>query len=140
MLLSKKGVILLGKFKNHDNKTCKFLFFNIDHAIWRWNEYIYYNTSTFCVLFMRSELFVFIFVFIFLQHPSGFHGHFRSKSRNDIDYSFRHNAKPPPPQLFYERAQVNLILFITLYSGIIFDYVHFLCKSIWWKVSVSDSN
>jgi len=40
-------------------------------------------------------------------HSSGFHGHFRSKSRNDVDNLYRHNAKPPPPKLFFTRSQVR---------------------------------
>jgi len=40
-------------------------------------------------------------------HPAGFHGHFRSKSRNDIDTLYRHGAKPQPPQLFYKRSEVR---------------------------------
>ncbi|XP_074645174.1 ciliary microtubule inner protein 7-like [Tubulanus polymorphus] len=37
--------------------------------------------------------------------PSGYHGHFRSKSRNDFVNEYRQLAKPPPPQRFLRRTQ-----------------------------------
>jgi len=40
--------------------------------------------------------------------PSGFHGHFRSKSRLDFLNEYRHLAKPIPPQKFIRRAQARL--------------------------------
>ncbi|XP_064633026.1 uncharacterized protein LOC135491226 isoform X2 [Lineus longissimus] len=39
--------------------------------------------------------------------PSGFHGHFRSKSRNDFICEYRQLAKPQPPKKFLRRAQEN---------------------------------
>jgi len=36
--------------------------------------------------------------------PSGFHGHFRSKSRSEFTIPYRHKAKPCPPQKFLNYA------------------------------------
>lgn len=40
-------------------------------------------------------------------YPSGFHGHFRSKSRLEYTVPYREQAKPPPPSKFLDRAQVR---------------------------------
>lgn len=40
-------------------------------------------------------------------HPSGFHGHFRSKSREDFTIPYRQKAKPPPPMKFLNRSSVR---------------------------------
>ncbi|CAN0046555.1 unnamed protein product [Lampetra fluviatilis] len=37
--------------------------------------------------------------------PTGFHGHFRSRSRNDMDQTFRLAARPTPPLAFARRLQ-----------------------------------
>ncbi|XP_046568450.1 uncharacterized protein LOC124276843 [Haliotis rubra] len=37
--------------------------------------------------------------------PSGYYGHFRSKSRNDFVCEYRQLAKPQPPEKFYKRAK-----------------------------------
>lgn len=37
--------------------------------------------------------------------PSGYHGHFRSKSRPDFVNEYRQLARPQPPQKFYKRSQ-----------------------------------
>lgn len=36
-------------------------------------------------------------------HNTGYHGHFRSKSRSDFNCEYRHLAKPPPPSTFVTR-------------------------------------
>ncbi|XP_015761604.1 PREDICTED: uncharacterized protein C3orf84-like [Acropora digitifera] len=36
--------------------------------------------------------------------PSGFHGHFRSKSRSEFNIPYRHRAKPVPPEKFLNYA------------------------------------
>lgn len=38
-------------------------------------------------------------------YNSGYHGHFRSKSRNDFICEYRQLAKPQPPKVFYKRTQ-----------------------------------
>jgi len=40
-------------------------------------------------------------------YASGFHGHFRSKSRNDVLNQYREHAKPSPPTKFIDRAKVR---------------------------------
>ncbi|XP_078399033.1 uncharacterized protein LOC144681304 [Cetorhinus maximus] len=37
--------------------------------------------------------------------PTGFHGHTRSKSRNDIFQEYRQQAKPPPPEKLIKRLR-----------------------------------
>ncbi|KAL8563765.1 hypothetical protein ACOMHN_058280 [Nucella lapillus] len=37
--------------------------------------------------------------------PSGYYGHFRSKSRNDFVCEYRQLAKPPPPDKFLRRSR-----------------------------------
>ncbi|XP_067908043.1 uncharacterized protein C3orf84-like isoform X1 [Heterodontus francisci] len=37
--------------------------------------------------------------------PTGFHGHARSKSRNDIFQEYRQQAKPPPPEKLIKRLR-----------------------------------
>lgn len=37
--------------------------------------------------------------------PSGYHGHFRSRSRNDVDSLYRNLAKPQPPRVFITRLK-----------------------------------
>ncbi|XP_038668575.1 uncharacterized protein C3orf84-like [Scyliorhinus canicula] len=37
--------------------------------------------------------------------PTGFHGHTRSKSRNDIFQEYRQQAKPPPPEKLIRRLR-----------------------------------
>eukprot|EP00794_Sanderia_malayensis_P005961 gene5961-6655_t len=37
-------------------------------------------------------------------YPTGFHGHFRSKSRQDFTVPYRQKAKPIPPSTFLNRA------------------------------------
>ncbi|XP_043563770.1 uncharacterized protein C3orf84-like [Chiloscyllium plagiosum] len=39
--------------------------------------------------------------------PTGFHGHARSKSRNDIFQEYRQRAKPPPPEKLIKRLREN---------------------------------
>lgn len=45
--------------------------------------------------------------------PSGFHGHFRSKSRSEFTIPYRHRAKPCPPEKFmnYAKERSNRHLF-----------------------------
>lgn len=42
-----------------------------------------------------------------LQFPSGYYGHFRGKTRNDIYSEYRHLAKPTPPRVFFSRLKVS---------------------------------
>ncbi|XP_048403398.1 uncharacterized protein C3orf84-like isoform X4 [Stegostoma tigrinum] len=39
--------------------------------------------------------------------PTGFHGHARSKSRNDVFQEYRQRAKPPPPEKLINRLREN---------------------------------
>ena len=41
------------------------------------------------------------------QFPSGYYGHFRSKSRNDFVCEYRQLARPQPPDKFLNRAKVS---------------------------------
>ncbi|XP_026695743.2 uncharacterized protein LOC100175394 [Ciona intestinalis] len=38
-------------------------------------------------------------------YPSGYYGHFRSRTRNDILQDYRHAASPTPPSKFYNRVR-----------------------------------
>ncbi|XP_048403397.1 uncharacterized protein LOC125460237 isoform X3 [Stegostoma tigrinum] len=42
-----------------------------------------------------------------LEFPTGFHGHARSKSRNDVFQEYRQRAKPPPPEKLINRLREN---------------------------------
>lgn len=48
-----------------------------------------------------------LFTRIISQFPSGFHGHFRSKSRSEFTIPYRHRAKPCPPEKFMNYAKVS---------------------------------
>ncbi|XP_057297246.1 uncharacterized protein LOC130626160 [Hydractinia symbiolongicarpus] len=39
--------------------------------------------------------------------PTGFHGHFRSKSRNNFNVPYREYAKPTPPSKFLNRTKMR---------------------------------
>lgn len=53
-----------------------------------------------------------------LQFPTGFHGHLRSRPRNDFVCEFRKLARPQPPKKFIARSQVCLILhYVTALPG-----------------------
>ena len=41
------------------------------------------------------------------QFPSGYHGHFRSKSRQEFTIPYREKAKPPPPTKFLNRSSAR---------------------------------
>nr|XP_006006329.1 PREDICTED: uncharacterized protein C3orf84-like [Latimeria chalumnae] len=45
--------------------------------------------------------------------PSGFHGSFLSKFRNDFVQEYRRTAKPHPPDKFIQRLKVNLVICIS---------------------------
>lgn len=47
-------------------------------------------------------------IFYSLQFPSGYYGHFRSKSRNDFVNEYRQQAKPSPPEKFTRKLTVRI--------------------------------